>query len=395
MAGYPAPETVAEDPPRLPTVAWALRRVNELHFQVTSACNLACRYCYAGALAGRPSAGELLDIAVFRAGVDAVLAASRAPAISIIFHGGEPLLQPPEFFAAACAHAAARADGNGKTVTFGLQSNLTLLSDAHVDILREYGVSLGTSLDGPADIHNRMRGGHAATMRGVAKARAAGIFSGPICVIGEHNYHRMPEVMAFMRDNGMSTFLANVGASVGRGASLRPLPPEAIFDAFRDIFATAPALGFAVVEKRMAQKIERHLRRRHGSDTQQLTCDTPFCHAGVTMVAVDLAGDVYPCGCAGSGAAFAPFRLGRVADVAEPFAREPLQRFHAKTAKYAVDCHCCRARFLCEHGCPAFDRQDPAFSAHVCTANVLLHDHLAGAGEALDAWRQFLATGAA
>ncbi|MDP2361639.1 MAG: radical SAM protein [bacterium] len=375
------------------SLARALRRVNELHFQVTSACNLSCRYCYAKAVQSKPGAEQLMDISVLRQGVDTIFSSSSSAAISVIFHGGEPLLLDPSFYAEACEYTTARATARGGKVSFGLQSNLTLISDEHLSIFREFGVSLGTSLDGPAHIHNQMRGDHAATMRGIEKARAAGLFSGPICVIGLHNYDRMAEVMEFLREIGVTSFLANVGASVGKGSSMSPLPAEAIFTAFRDVCTATQESDFTIVEKRLAQKIDRFLKRCFSKEPGQLTCDTPFCHAGLTMVAIDLAGEIYPCGCAGTGEKFARYSMGNVARLTAPFELDALVAFHAKNAKYETVCQNCRARFLCEHGCPAFDLQDSAFSANVCKANLRLHDHFINHMEVLDSWRKFLAVG--
>ena len=124
-----------------------------LHIIVlTRRCNYSCSYCQAGTSAGaagdmsRKTAAMVLDT-VF---------SSPAPALTIEFQGGEPLLNWP-VLSYIVKEAAARAEKSGKKVVLSLVTNMSLMTRARLDFLVKYKVRLCTSLDGPKAIHNRNR----------------------------------------------------------------------------------------------------------------------------------------------------------------------------------------------------------------------------------------------
>ena len=86
----------------------------------------------------------------------AVDVALSAPAsrIKIEFQGGEPLLNF-ELVRTIVGAVRERAPTRNKTVEFVIASNLALLTDEILEFCRENSILLSTSLDGPADLHNR------------------------------------------------------------------------------------------------------------------------------------------------------------------------------------------------------------------------------------------------
>src|SRR5205823_6837574 len=65
----------------------------------------------------------------------------------------------------------------GKRIDFVIASNLALLTDDHLAFCKAHDVLLSTSLDGPADLHNKNRprpGGnsHELAVRGIKRAKA-------------------------------------------------------------------------------------------------------------------------------------------------------------------------------------------------------------------------------
>jgi His-Xaa-Ser system radical SAM maturase HxsB len=96
-----------------------------------------------------------MDEATAMRALDVALSApSRG--IKIEFQGGEPLLNFGLIRTVVLA-AKERAPGRGKAVEFVITSNLALLTDEILAFCREHDVLLSTSLDGPADIHNKNR----------------------------------------------------------------------------------------------------------------------------------------------------------------------------------------------------------------------------------------------
>ncbi|MBI5745085.1 MAG: His-Xaa-Ser system radical SAM maturase HxsB [Elusimicrobia bacterium] len=139
-----------------------------LHILVlTLRCNHKCLYCQSAA-AGVGARNADMSVETARKSVDFALQSSN-PAITIEFQGGEPLLNW-EALKAAVLRARAGAKKAGKQVSLALVSNFSLMTEEKASFLVENEVSVCTSLDGPADLHNRNRlfsGGnsHAATIK--------------------------------------------------------------------------------------------------------------------------------------------------------------------------------------------------------------------------------------
>jgi uncharacterized protein len=123
---------------------------------VGSKCNLACGYCYEHNErdAGNFGTPALVDFdatvkALELEGVGRPNPAHGPKALTgFTLHGGEPLLMP----IADIRRLAEWARQKG--VPFGVQTNGSLITDAHLDLFKEFRVSIGFSLDGPADMND-------------------------------------------------------------------------------------------------------------------------------------------------------------------------------------------------------------------------------------------------
>jgi His-Xaa-Ser system radical SAM maturase HxsB len=81
-------------------------------------------------------------------------------------------------------------------------TNLTLLTDEHVDFLKRYGVAVSTSLDGPATIHDRNRpmtgsGTHALVSRNIRRCQEA-LGSGSVSALMTTTVHSLPHARAIV-----------------------------------------------------------------------------------------------------------------------------------------------------------------------------------------------------
>jgi uncharacterized protein len=95
------------------------------------------------------------------------------------------------------------------------------------------------------------------------------------------------------------------------------------------------------------------------------------------MIFVKTNGDLFPCGSAGSSGKIENFKIGNIFN---PIIKEDyysvLRRFHQKTDKYTNECQYCKAKYFCEHGCPAFDFTDKITVENKCSANKQFIDFL-------------------
>jgi uncharacterized protein len=140
---------------------------------------------------------------------------TAAGEVSIIFHGGEPLLAPLGVWRVLFDEV--RAQLADYTVRMSLQSNLWNLDDEFLALFRANGVALGTSLDGPRALcdTNRGAGYFERTFAAVEKARAAGQDTSVIVTVTKQTLPHVEEIARYFRNEGMSLVLHS--AQVGMG----------------------------------------------------------------------------------------------------------------------------------------------------------------------------------
>ena len=126
-----------------------------LHILVlTLRCNHKCLYCQSSAAAVGDKKTDM-DLRTARRSVDFAFN-SPNPGITIEFQGGEPLLNW-EVLKGAVKYARERALATGKELRLAMVSNFSLMTEEKADFLLKNEVSICTSLDGPAGLHDKNR----------------------------------------------------------------------------------------------------------------------------------------------------------------------------------------------------------------------------------------------
>jgi uncharacterized protein len=151
-----------------------LREPTGLHmFVVTLRCEHSCPYCQVSRQSTDRSRFDMSE----ETAEHALKIALDSPCqrIKIEFQGGEPLLNFPLIQKIVSA-ARTGAPAASKKVDFVIASNLALLDDEKLAFCKSNDVLLSTSLDGPADLHNKNRprpGGnsHELAVRGIKRAQ--------------------------------------------------------------------------------------------------------------------------------------------------------------------------------------------------------------------------------
>lgn len=169
-------------------------------WKVNSRCNLACDYCYVYEMADQ--SWENQPMRMSEAVVDA--ASSRVAAfagrtqvsqIVVAFHGGEPLLAPPEFYDETCRTIREKTPET-TAIRFAMQTNGALLNESFLKVFERWGVHVGISLDGGReanDLHRRYRNGRSSyddVMGGIElinRDRWRHLFSGILGVVDLRN----------------------------------------------------------------------------------------------------------------------------------------------------------------------------------------------------------------
>lgn len=166
---------------------------------VSIACNSKCDYCYnlAVTFRTRRAIPKMSLETVER--VERGLIEMGMERIRLVWHGGEPLLRGLPFYREVVEQQARiRAEHPALHLENGMQSNLTRLTSEWCEFFKASGFTIGTSLDGWAEIHNAHRkypdgsGTFDDAMRGLQLADSYGILGGFIAVVNDVTLEQDP-----------------------------------------------------------------------------------------------------------------------------------------------------------------------------------------------------------
>ena len=123
-------------------------------FVLTERCNHGCQYCHSSVVSMLRKDTDM-SIEVATRAVDMALS-TTSPWLTIEFQGGEPTANW-ETLTHVVRYASERNKIIGKELSFALVTNFSLLDDEKLDFLVSNRVQICGSLDGPPDLHNKIR----------------------------------------------------------------------------------------------------------------------------------------------------------------------------------------------------------------------------------------------
>lgn len=141
-------------------------RVTSLVLKVASRCNLNCTYCYMYNLGDETYKQQPKFMGQHV--VDALLQKVKSHIIdnqverfSFVFHGGEPMLAPKDWYRYFIPEARRILKDSGAELIFTIQTNGVLVDDEWCLLFKELGMYLGFSMDGTRKAHDQFRLDHA------------------------------------------------------------------------------------------------------------------------------------------------------------------------------------------------------------------------------------------
>ena len=162
--------------------------IDTLIVKVAARCNMACTYCYwfrdLEVFERPPRMPEEVE-AAFLSRLRSHLERHEIPKMTVVLHGGEPLLFGKHRFAVMCRDLRSIEADTNTPMSVCVTTNGILVDDEWAAVFRAFGVSVTVSIDGPAAVHDRHRpdlGGrptHQRVIDGIAKLR--GSASNPAC----------------------------------------------------------------------------------------------------------------------------------------------------------------------------------------------------------------------
>lgn len=135
--------------------------------------------------------------------------------LTIAWHAGEPLALGLSFYERAF-ELIDNLNINRVKIEHNFQTNATLITPSWVNFFRRHGVSVGISIDGPKDLHDKYRvslsgsGTYDAVMRGVRLLREGGLPLGALCVVTSDTMLRGAELFQFYLDEGFTWLGLNI-----------------------------------------------------------------------------------------------------------------------------------------------------------------------------------------
>ena len=162
----------------------------------TLGCPGRCKYCWSS-----EEGSPIMSIDTVK-DVVAWLKEFRSDRVTFTFHGGEPLLAGADFYLQALPLLAKEL--KDLTPEFAMQTNLWRMTPEIAEILAEYHVPIGSSIDGPEEITDSQRGDgyYGKTMKGYEIAKAHGLLVRFICTFTNKSVKHREEIFEFFKAKG-------------------------------------------------------------------------------------------------------------------------------------------------------------------------------------------------
>ena len=168
-------------------------RINTL-VKPTHQCNMRCKYCFAEKYGYDNS---LLDIDSLKKYVS--LLSQKFQFINLVWHGGEPLMAPLEFYDEIYDYCS-KMDTK---FMYSLQTNGVLLNQENIDFFKSHDTSIGLSFDG---IDNELtRGNTGKILSNIDLLKVNGMFPGAVLVVNQNNVDHLIDEYEYFKslDIGM------------------------------------------------------------------------------------------------------------------------------------------------------------------------------------------------
>lgn len=272
-----------------------------VYLHVSNACNLACVYCYAnGGSYNSPPGVMSVDLAKLT--VDRFFESFERIG-TVVFFGGEPLLQA-SMIPEVCDYVLEAAKRrNVEPPQFSIVTNGTLLNESNVAILKKYGFSATVSIDGPAEIHDLLRPNlkglpsFSKVSDGLWRLKEAGVRAGVEVTFTALHFRmgiRPKELLEYFRDKYeiRSLTLAVVSAIPGQEVSLSDHQLELI-ESYRE--ATRYSMESLKTDRPILFVQAREALKYLLTNTRRPTNQFCYTNLGEEHFSVSSKGNIYPC----------------------------------------------------------------------------------------------------
>lgn len=329
-------------------------------FRPTVACNLRCRYCYAAGLRD-DGVGMSMTVSEARLAIDWMCRFCSAGGIeraAVLWHGGEPLLPGIDFLEQVLEYENSAFSKIGVAFSNQIQTNLTLVTDAHIDIFKRYfGGTIGFSWDFASAQRIFADGRNAAeeVWRKALMCRDRGVNVGAICQITNENRERPRDLYRWFADARIPF-------------RLTPIFPSTLQETMQSADAACAVVDTWLSDRNPAIEIANFREMIEGLVTGRTHKCCAERNCGRVVLALSPQGRIYPCsrnhgGCDVVG--------NFLTDAPEDVYR---RRYDFYADDFAPGCSSCEYVGVCQSGCPFLSRI--GWHECECAYNRKIFDHL-------------------
>ncbi len=309
---------------------------------VSLRCNMACKYCFANC---EPTSGSDMTEEVVKEIVKQMMTMPKIDAATFEFQGGEPLLNL-DAIEQCFEYANKLKPYTDMRLKFRVESNGTLVDEKVIEMLRETGMEIGISLDGPEELNDQARvypdgsGTFHDIWRGIELLWKNNLeMSGSVCTIGKHNVHHPKEIVEFF---------------AGHNLDFKPRPMNMLGRALDSGLVATDDEWFNCYQE--MHPLSKNIKARNFSvfiyeenvytPMRDYICLRSPCGAGRELISVNPNGDVFPCdGFKG----YPEFSIGNVMEenIVDMLKKPLAQLIRNKTWKDIPKCRMCSFKGMC------------------------------------------------
>jgi uncharacterized protein len=214
--------------------------VDLLIFQSTPFCNLDCTYCY---LPDRKDKSKI-SIETVKITLEKLVSENLlAGKLNLLWHAGEPLVMPIEFYEEILSISKEIIPSEIKVI-HQFQTNATLINQDWCDFFKKHEINIGISIDGPKEINDYNRkyrngkGSYDIIKQGIDLLKQNDIEFSAIAVITKDSLDNPVEIYNFFKELNVTNIGFNIDEieGVNVSSSITEDSEEKIKEFWRTLF---------------------------------------------------------------------------------------------------------------------------------------------------------------
>ncbi len=343
-----------------------LNDISGVTFQLATACNLSCEYCFQDAcnVTASPGTGvgKIVDPLETAANAMKFLQFSDRK-VGVVFSGGEPMLVPVQWYQTFFQAMDDYLEGSGNSVEYSIQTNISILKQDIIDLFKKYGVHFSVHYDGllahPRLLSHKRRDN-------IVTLRRNGFPVTALVVGTTASLRILPETIAFFKAQGIRFYRLNFVSSEGRGREVAPVSPQLRAEMeFESAFQASQA-DFATRETVILNKFHLYYNHVVLKQAFDVSPRPQRCLAGVASAYVDVEGLVYPCSFFTH--VTGPMARARALPAGLETGGAAVARCTEPNPYYDEACRSCSALPICGEYCALSPASDTHFMGSFCTS---------------------------